>query len=639
MHPTLRHPFRAAARLFGRRTAAILATAVGLVACSSHNYNSGYGVVWVTVTAEPGAFASYLVKLDSVVLKDKNGNSYTALATVEPVDFARLGKVAELWGSGTVPIDTYVSATITLDYTNAQVSVVQNGAPQAATVVGSNGSAVTTVSVTVKFDPNNPLVLTSSYATSNAERLALNFDLPASNQVDTTTSPPKVTVAPFLTAAIAPADTKLIRVRGPLINSSVGLGTYTVYERPFYDEASNIGSLTIFNGPNTVYTINGTNYVGAPGIDALSQTSAGTTMTTAYTTFQPSTTPTGTAGLFNSVYVLAGTSVETFYTQNLVGTVIARTGNTLTVRGGLVWGSTLSFPTGYVKYETADSTVLVGPNTLVTADDDPSATGLSDQSISVGQRIDAIGTYSATSAGVVTLDASAANTGVVRLLSTQAYGPLVTGAAGSATIGLQSLGGWPASAFSFAGTGTSSAQDASAASYQVSTGATDLSGTAAGTPLWFDGLVNAYGSAPPDFAASTVNTETQVPASLQVSWGTAGTTTPFVGLSSGGFAIDLTNAALASATLQIDGESIDLHALATSPQVVPTTTAASNTFAPLFALGNVSGGISGFNSFASFVTALGSGVTATTPAIALQARGVYDRSTNTFTADTVDLVL
>ena len=638
MHPTLRHPFRAAARLFGRRAAAILVTAVGLVACSSHNYNSGYGVVWVTVTAEPGAFASYLVNLDSIVLKDKSGNSYTALATVEPVDFARLGNVAELWGSGTVPIDTYVSATITLDYTNAAVSVVQNGAPQAAKVVGTNGSAVTTVSVTVKFDPNNPLVLTSSYATSNAERLALNFDLPASNQVNTATSPATVTVDPFMTAGIAPADTKLTRIRGPLINSSVGLGTYTVYERPFYDEASNIGSLTIFNGQNTVYTINGTNYVGAPGINVLSQTSAGTTMTTAYTTFQPTTTPTGTAGIFNSVYVLAGTSVETFYTQNLVGTVIARSGNTLTVRGGLVWGSTLSFKTGYVQFENADSTVLVGPNTVVTADDDPSATGLTDRSISVGQHIDAIGTYSVSN-GVVTLDASAANTGVVRLLPTQANGSLVAASAGSATIGLQTLDRWPASAFNFAGTGTTAAEDTSAASYRVNTGATDLSGTATGTPLWFGGLVNGYGSAPPDFNASTVATETQVPASLQVSWGAAGTTTPFVGVSSGGFAVDLTNSALASATIQIDGESIDLHSLAASPQVVPTTSAASNTFAPLFALGSASGGISGFNSFASFVTALSSGLTSSAPAISLQARGVYDRSTNTFTADTVDLVL
>ena len=45
-------------------------------------------------------------------------------------------------------------------------------------------------------------------------------------------------------------------MRGPLINSSVDVNTYTVYIRPFYDEANNIGSLTLFNQPNTIYTLN-----------------------------------------------------------------------------------------------------------------------------------------------------------------------------------------------------------------------------------------------------------------------------------------------------------------------------------------------------------------------------------------------
>ena len=73
-------------------------------------------------------------------------------------------------------------------------------------------------------------------------------------------------------------DTKLIRVRGPLINSSIDVNTYTVYIRPFYDEANNIGSLTLFSQPNTVYTLNGKGYVGTAGLQALSVLSAGTTI-------------------------------------------------------------------------------------------------------------------------------------------------------------------------------------------------------------------------------------------------------------------------------------------------------------------------------------------------------------------------
>ncbi len=88
--------------------------------------------------------------------------------------------------------------------------------------------------------------------------------------VDLTTSPATYHVRPFATIGMQAANNKLIRVRGPLINSSVDVNTYTVYIRPFYDEANNIGNLTLFSQPNTVYTLNGKTYVGAAGLNALS---------------------------------------------------------------------------------------------------------------------------------------------------------------------------------------------------------------------------------------------------------------------------------------------------------------------------------------------------------------------------------
>ena len=91
----------------------------------------------------------------------------------------------------------------------------------------------------------------------------------------------------------------------------------------------------MFNDANTVYQIDGVTYVGSAGLDLLSQLSAGTTMTAAYTNYQPSATlnSTVTAGKFNSTYVVAGSTLEDFYTQGLEGDVIARSGNTLTLRG------------------------------------------------------------------------------------------------------------------------------------------------------------------------------------------------------------------------------------------------------------------------------------------------------------------
>src|SRR3974390_3518002 len=131
-----------------------------------------------------------------------------------------------------------------------------------------------------------------------------------------------------MTIATSAPDMKPVRVRGPLINSSVGAGTYTVYVRPFYDEVNSLGTLSIFNDAKTVYTLNGTTYVGAAGLATLSQTSAGSTMTAAYTTYEPTATPSTTAGIFHGTYVVAGSTLEDFYTQGLEGDIIARKGNT-----------------------------------------------------------------------------------------------------------------------------------------------------------------------------------------------------------------------------------------------------------------------------------------------------------------------
>src|SRR6202043_633918 len=109
-------------------------------------------------------------------------------------------------------------------------------------------------------------------------------------------------------------------------------------------------------------------FVGPPGLTTLSQSSAGSTITAAYTTYQPTVTPSTTAGKFNATFVVAGSTLEDFYTQGLEGDVIARSGNTLTVRG-----STLQLNTGASEYCTSwpsllgsssvDAVVLLGPGT------------------------------------------------------------------------------------------------------------------------------------------------------------------------------------------------------------------------------------------------------------------------------------
>ena len=200
VHPLLLSSFK-----FGRQYAYALVCAGAVLAAGCHNNNnaeSNYGIAWTTVANGAGTygnnvqFASYVVTVDSIVLTDAVGNQYTAMSTLEPVDFVKLSNIAELWGSASIPADTYVAATITLDYTTAAVALLVNGVPTPATVVVPGETTLTTVFVTVAFDPSNPLVISNSYATTNAQRLALDFDLAALNVVDLSTSPATVTAAP-----------------------------------------------------------------------------------------------------------------------------------------------------------------------------------------------------------------------------------------------------------------------------------------------------------------------------------------------------------------------------------------------------------------------------------------------------------
>jgi hypothetical protein len=619
--------------------------------CHNNNQQSGFGVAWTTLTTadDAGPFSSYVVTVDSVVLVGKIDGAVSALAVPETVDLTKLTNLSELWATASLPVDTFTQAIITMDYTNAQISVMVNGAPVKATVVDPSGAVPTTVAVTVNFDTSNQLTLLPTFATSNALRLAVGVDLSASNKVNFTTSPPTVTVKPFMSVSTTASDNKLIRVRGPLINSSVNAGTYTVVVRPFFDEVNSLGTMTLFNDANTVYTLGGVTYVGNSGLTQLSQTSAGSTITAAFTTFEPMPTPAAgvSAGIFHPVYVVAGGTLEDFFTYGLEGDVIARSGNVLTVRGGTLFANLQQI----VQYENIDSQVTIGPATQVTADGVATLGPLNFNSISVGQHITARGLYSLSAAGVTMLDStgSSADTGSIRIQSTELFGSLTSSASSSLALNLQAIENWPAGIYNFAGNGVSAAQDPTAANYLVNTGALTLPTAAAGDPLWVDGFTSPFGTAPPDFIAEAVNAESTVPASLVVAWTGTGTAAPFATLTSTALTIDLANAAFGSGSLRIGAESIDIRTLSATPTVVPAVAQpASNglpLFSPVFSVGpgaittSATAAIQSFNGFAAFVTQLTTTFATPTPATQLVARGFYTRSSNTFTASSIDVVL
>jgi hypothetical protein len=632
--------------------ALLFAAAFIVAGCHNNNQDAGFGIAWTTMSADPDPrFSSYLVVVDSVIMTGKADGQVTAIATPELIDFSRMNNISELWASASLPVDTYSAATITLDYTSAQIAVNVNGVPTAVKVVDPTGAAVGQVVVVVQLDPSTQITPVNTLAATDAVRLAFNFDMTATNNVDFTTSPPTLTVKPYFAVAATAMDNKLIRIRGPLINSSLNQGTYTVTTRPFFDEVDSLGILTLFNSPSTVYSIAGNTVVGTPGLSAISTSSAGSTMTAAFTTFSPSNSPQPgvMAGRFNAQYVIAGGTLEDFFTDGLEGDVIARNGNTLTLRA-----ATLSQTAAQtVNLILPDSAVTLGAGTLVTSDG-IAGLSLNSNSVSVGQHILARGLLTSfdTTTGVITFDASGTSntdTGSVRIISQSTLvsgSVLSTDNAGTATLNLDGINGWPISVFNFAGT------NSNPASYVVSATGLTFPTNPAGNPLaagdflGVNGLSGAFGSAPPDFIASSLNGEASIPATMQVLWATPGNAAPFATATPASLSVNLANAALVSASVLIAGETIDMTTLPASPTIVAaavTTDATSGlaVFRPLFSVGSVLVGIQSFNTLTPFETAAAAQFAASpaNPAFKFLAHGFYNRSTNTFTASRIDVVL
>jgi hypothetical protein len=479
------------------------------------------------MTDAKGDFLSYIVSVTSLQLQTANGTSVETIPAAAKVDFAQLVDLSEVLSAGQIPPGEYVSAKLTIDYTNAQITADDGtGNPVALSPVDASGTPITAaLTIAVQLDNAHHLQITAA----QIARLALDFNLAVSNVVDLTAD--TVTVAPTLVASVAPTDVKPVRVRGSLGTVASGDNDFVVDVMPFHDENETTGQVTVHVGASTVYQINGTAYSGDAGITALAAIASGTKVA-AFGTVQD-----GDQSPFMATTVVAGASLESPGQDRISGTVIARNQNTLTVRN-----ATWSESDGDFDFERKDSTVVVGPATVVTEVGHAGSFTVSD--VSVGQSIDASGVASKADDGSITLDASG---GQVNLDVTTASGTVTALADGSLTLTLQSLGGLPASAFDFSGTGPSVAKDATAATYLVDTGTLTQSSLSLNTPAQALGFVTGFGAAPPDFTADTLITAPSVQAQLQLRFGQHGSTQAFADLSS-------TSTALA----------IDLSALSTS---------------------------------------------------------------------------
>jgi hypothetical protein len=249
----------------------------------------------------------------------------------------------------------------------------------------------------------------------------------------------------------------------------------------------------------------------------------------------------------------------------------------------------------------------------------------------------AFGTASAVGTTSATLDASA---GRVRVGQTTASGLVTAQGAGGTTLtlNLSQLGGRSAAAFDFAGTGSASSNDPTAAAYVVNTGTADLTNASVGEPVEVTGYPAPFGSASSteDFLEQSAFLDyTTINAVLVLDW--TGTSAPFVSYTTDQIQLDARNTGIGTRHLiQIGAQSFNIIGIGTDPTIIPSATASYS----VFTIGHsASGSYESFNTFSSFVTQLQTELTGSVVATGITAVGQYTSSSYQFSASSITLFL
>ena len=300
---------------------AMLATGCG-GSSGTADTQDGTGEVAVSLTDAPGDFANYTVDVKSLTLTRANGAQVSVLPLQARIDFSQYTDMTEFLTAMTVPSGVYVSATMTLDYSNADIWVEgESGAPvQAAAVLDSDGNPAATMEVTVQLEDRSRLRIVPGVPA----HLLLDFNLQTTNQVRFDNGgAATVTVDPFLVA-------ELHRLRGLLNDVSLDESSFTIYLRPFYCALSGsqapFGLRTVVTTDSTLFNIDGDQYEGLEGL-------------TVMTGLDPLTAVVAIGDLmfnplrFEAREVYAGSSVPGGDLDAVEGSVVSRQGDSLTIKG------------------------------------------------------------------------------------------------------------------------------------------------------------------------------------------------------------------------------------------------------------------------------------------------------------------
>ena len=630
-----------------------------LLTASCGNIPPVAGTPVATLSAEPGRFTSYIVSIYQMYFTKQDGTvaywpAYLPVIN-QRADLAKLSSYASVFLLSPVEEGTYESVTFVLDYTGAYITAdTGNGQSQQVTAIDpATSAAAGTVTVTVKFDPDHPLVINYKKSTP----VVFDIDLEASNIIGSAADGTlQTTVKPFWTATTTPVYAKPVYARGLYVVTDAKNSNFTMNVLPLHDPVmpqtpgalQTFGALQVDVDAQTYFQINGTTYVGAAGLIALSgvQNAFATVPIAAVgpTNGRPFGNLSAIKPSMSATAVYVGSSLESPAEDQLSGFVAAVNSDVLTVESAAYVDRLGNF--GYAQ----TLPVTIGPNTLISVDDMASAAPTIN-SISVGQFITVlgIGTSSPYSSGIwnpTALDASGniLPGAQIRLQNSSFYGTLNSLSTGSMSVNMLAIDNIEPTSVNFAGTGRDGA-DAVANAYIVNTSSLDTSvigATGAGILLKVDGSPSALQSGPPYFNASAITAASQMDAHLVLEWSGSGSATPFSSVSGSAIVVNLADTALQSGNALLYVGPVTTQNLMAQPSQNPKQlTIAYNTTntqePPLYGVGSVAAGEALFSEPSRFAGQVQTVVNSTSPALRLVATGQYDATTGTFSATSISI--
>jgi len=345
---------------------------------------------------------TFEVDVSGISLQRVGGSTVSVLGRATRVDLTDLDSLSELIVGGGIDPGAYAGLTMTLDFSNAVVTI--SGQTTPATVVDENGNPIT-----------GPIPVRVNFAEDERPHIVINrrhffeLDLNLDESVTVDAANNRVTFVPVMTASPDPDNPKPTSIQGILAAVNTATGTFTVDRRA--EDQHSVGMFTVSTSATTMFQVDGTVFTGAAGLAGLATMAGGTTQVWAQGSRGQG------AGMLDAVAVEAGAGTRGNGQDWVIGHIVGRdlsAGSDATLR---VLGRSLNASDGSRQFHTTFTVgVQLGTTRVLRRG---AGDSLTTDALDVGQQVAAFGTLTGAH-----LDSTGAGgrPGIARMLLTSVFG-------------------------------------------------------------------------------------------------------------------------------------------------------------------------------------------------------------------------